>query len=208
MQLQIERLNLQDYLACTVVIDYDHPLVRQKSLELSEDIQNEIAKVRAIYEYVRDALAHSGDIQATEVSCRASDVLKIGHGICCAKSHALAALLRAVAIPAGFSYQFLRSEDDDPDSELIVHGLNAIYLSSLERWIRVDARGNKPGVTAEFSIEDECLAWPVRPEFEEWDDPVVYAQPWTEVVNLLQACHTRAELWTHWPTMSRIRITQ
>jgi transglutaminase-like putative cysteine protease len=208
MQLEIECPNLQDYLACTAAIDYDHPLIRQKSLELSGNIQDEIAKARTIYEYVRDALAHSGDIQATEVPCTASEVLKIGHGICCAKSHLLAALLRAVGIPTGFCYQFLREDENRPDSDLIVHGLNAVYLSSFDLWIRLDARGNKPGVTAEFSIEHEHLAWPVRPEFEEWDDPVVYAQPWPEVVNLLQSCRTRAELWTYWPTMSGMRMSQ
>jgi len=36
------------------------------------------------------------------VTCKASDVLIYGTGYCYAKSHLLAALLRANAIPAGF----------------------------------------------------------------------------------------------------------
>ena len=36
-------------------------------------------------------------------------------------------------------------------------------------WIRLDARGNKENVHAEFSIEEEHLAFPVRNEFGEVD---------------------------------------
>ena len=33
----------------------------------------------------------------------------------------------------------------------------------------VDARGNRPGVDARFSLTDEALAFPIRPEFGELD---------------------------------------
>lgn len=45
-------------------------------------------------EYVRDKVSHSADINEDILTCAASEVLKAGHGICFAKAHLLAALLR------------------------------------------------------------------------------------------------------------------
>lgn len=58
-----------------------------------------------------------------EVTCRASEVLKEGHGLCFAKSNLLAVLLRFMDIPVGFCYQTLVHEDG-----FVLHGLNAAYL--------------------------------------------------------------------------------
>lgn len=70
----------------------------------------------------------------------------------------LAALLRANGIPAGFSYQRL-TLGDTPDSGYCIHALNTVYISSLKKWIRLDARGNKEGVNAGFSVGEEKLAF-------------------------------------------------
>ena len=79
------------------------------------------------YEYVRDMISHSADISADTVTCSASEVLKAGHGICFAKSHLLAAILRSKSVPAGFCYQKLIL-DDETAPVLIYHGLNGVYL--------------------------------------------------------------------------------
>ena len=94
-------------------------------------------------------------------------------GWCFAKSHLLAALLRANGIPAGLCYQRLRREDGDG---FTLHGLNAVYLPEIG-WYRIDARGNKPGVAAQFCPPEEVLAWPVQSDGEIdlpeiWPDPV------------------------------------
>lgn len=58
------------------------------------------------------------------------------------------------AIPTGFCYQkFIL--DDEAASRLIYHGLNGVYIQDYKKWIRLDARGNKTGVNAQFSIENE-----------------------------------------------------
>lgn len=44
------------------------------------------------------------------VTWRASDVLRRGTGLCFAKAHLLAALLRAVGVPCGLCYQVLRCD--------------------------------------------------------------------------------------------------
>ena len=64
------------------------------------------------YEYVRDNNSLSADINEDVLTCTASEVLEVGHGICFAKSHLLAALLRAKSIPTGFCYQKLILDDE------------------------------------------------------------------------------------------------
>lgn len=67
----------------------------------------------------------------------------------------------------------------------VLHGLTAFHLASADRWIRLDARGNKGGVGARFSLNGEHLAWPVDPSQGEIDYPVVDASPHPTVVSAL-----------------------
>jgi transglutaminase-like putative cysteine protease len=212
MKLILETFDIQAYLRCTDILDYDHPTLQQLKHDLAQAGQDGLETARTLYEYVRDNIAHSTDIDASTVTCTASDVLAAGHGICCSKSHLLAALLRANEIPAGICYQKLRTDEDDPESDLILHCLNAIYLHSLDKWIRVDARGNKANgsnsrVDAQFSTGNEQLAWPVRRELGEGEDLVIYANPWPEVVYALQTSRTRTELYTVLQTLWTPEIT-
>lgn len=46
----------------------------------------------------------------------------------------------------------------------MVHALNTVYVDDEAGWLRVDARGNKEGVDAQFSLDGERLAFAVRPE--------------------------------------------
>ncbi len=74
---------------------------------LATGSDNRIAVARRCFEWVRDKIRHSRDSGLQPVTCTASDVLRIGSGYCYAKSHLLAALLRANGIPAGLCYQRL-----------------------------------------------------------------------------------------------------
>ena len=93
------------------------------------------------------------------VTLKASEVLQHGTGFCYAKSHLLAALLRANGIPAGLCYQ--RLSVNDTGAPWCLHGLNAVFLEDIG-WYRCDARGNRPGVTAAFTPPVERLAFAVR----------------------------------------------
>ena len=44
-----------------------------------------------------------------------------------------------------------------------------MYIEDLDRWIRVDARGNKQNIHAEFRLDGENLAYPIRLEYGEID---------------------------------------
>ena len=190
--------DINEYLKCDEVIDFYYNDVSKLADQLYSESESETEFVKMAYEYVRDMISHSADISADTVTCSASEVLKAGHGICFAKSHLLAAILRSKSVPAGFCYQKLIL-DDETAPVLIYHGLNGVYLREYGKWIRLDARGNKPGVNAQFSIDSEMLAFPIRPEKGEVDVPVIYADPDTEIVKTLQSYGLRSELWDNLP---------
>ncbi|MEW8276262.1 MAG: transglutaminase family protein, partial [Candidatus Thiodiazotropha taylori] len=114
---------------------------------------------------------------------------------CYAKSHLLAALLRANGIPAGLCYQRLTIEDDKPP--FCLHGLNAVYLPEFG-WYRIDARGNKEGVEAQFTPPREQLAFPVVVQGEA-DFSEVWSEPLMEVVRLLTESETYQEVADNLP---------
>ena len=81
----------------------------------------------------------------------------------------LAALLRADGVSSGISYQYLTRVDEDESEGIIIHALNTVFISALNKWIRLDARGNKENVHADFSLEEERLAFPIRSHMGEID---------------------------------------
>ena len=95
---------INDYLASTDIINCDNSSIRTKSVSLTRSCQTVTDKAKVLFEFVRDTISHSFDIKNSEVTFVASDVLELGHGICFAKSHLLAAMNRAVGIPTGFCY--------------------------------------------------------------------------------------------------------
>ena len=185
MELIPESGNLDDYLKETEEIDYSHRLIREKAVELKENSRDETEYVKAAFEFVRDNIFHSWDIQSSRVTRKASEVLLYGEGICYAKANLLCALLRHQGVPAGFCYQKL-TLGDTPDSGYAIHALNGVYLHSRNKWIRLDARGNKAGVDAQFSMDEEKLAFPVRAHYDEMDYPTIYVSPNKQTMAVLR----------------------
>ncbi|MDQ1012351.1 transglutaminase-like putative cysteine protease [Streptomyces sp. V4I23] len=198
MELIQQVPELSAYLAADAAIDHGHPRVRETAAQLRADHPDAYSYAKAAYEFVRDAIPHSADSGDRRVTWRASDVLALGTGICHAKSHALAALLRAEGIPTALCYQRLT---DDDGSNPMVHGLVAIPLPGASGWARQDPRGNIPGVVdAQFSTNGERLAWPVRPECSEVDYPILFAAPHPAVLTALRTASDRPALWRTLPT--------
>lgn len=191
--------SIHEYIKEDDVIDYSNEVITRLADSLFQTVDNEIEYIKTAYEYVRDNISHSADINEDLITCTASEVLRAGHGICFAKSHLLAALLRCKSIPAGFCYQKLIL-DDEAAPVLIYHGLNGVYIREYEKWIRPDARGNKEGVNAQFSIDKEQLAFPIRPQKGEVDSFIVYPDPDAKVLKKLRENRTRTELWDDLPT--------
>jgi transglutaminase-like putative cysteine protease len=182
-------MDLAPFLSSSDTIDHDHPSVRELAKSLLRD--GRLATVQATYALVRDDFPHSFDIAGAEVSVAASDVVRYGHGICFAKSHLLAALLRANSIPAGLCYQKFARDDQGP-AKTYLHGLNAVWLDG--SWRRLDARGNRPSTEGPFDPARERLAYTVDPARGERDYRSVFAEPLPCVLVALRSSCTVADL--------------
>jgi Transglutaminase-like superfamily len=144
---------------------------------------------------VRDNVQHSTDCEIPTVTCSASEVLAHRVGFCFAKSHLLAALLRARGIPAALCYQRLAL--DERGSVFCLHGLVAVFLPR-HGWCRIDARGDKAGVTMDFCPPTERLAFtPQLPG--EMDIPTRFADALPEVIATLRRCRTADEVAANLP---------
>lgn len=265
--------SIEAYLACDQLINYESPEVSGLAEKLRLKDGDEISAVKKAYEYVRDSFPHTFDVNAEGVACSASDVIKLGHGVCYAKAHLLAALLRYAGIPAGICYQRLcletpadasskavpdvcglsESEQSQklsatsstkaqvvtvrpetqsvmdnletqsvtdsaeclscldhegppnanctkPRTRLVLHAVNAVYLKSLNKWVRMDVRGNTNGVNAQFSVEHEQLAFKIHPQFDEEDGLVIYSKTPASVAHALSSSKTAQQLKENLPS--------
>jgi transglutaminase-like putative cysteine protease len=183
---------MDEFLRSTEVIDWQHPAVRERAEVLRAGPAGPEALARRCFEWVRDEIQHSGDFGLTPVTCAASEVLRQGSGYCYAKSHLLAALLRANGLPSGFCYQRLSLDDDG--RRFCLHGFNAVLLPDVG-WYRADARGNRAGIDAQFAPPIERLAFQATLPGE-MDSPKVWADPIPVVVEALRA-YSQAEVLAH-----------
>ena len=191
---------MKEYLEATEIIDWQHPDIVNLASRLARGKAEPVAIAKACFEWVRDEVKHSCDYQMNPVTCIASEVLQHRTGYCYAKSHLLAALLRANQIPAGFCYQHLSVFDDG--MPFCLHGLNAVYLPE-HGWYRIDARGNKQDVDAQFTPPQERLAFKLN-FAEEIDSDLVFAQPLDVVVQALQKYQQWDQLLANLPDLESI----
>jgi transglutaminase-like putative cysteine protease len=183
------------YLQSSDYIDWQHPTVLIKAMELASGATDRNEVVRRCFELVRDDIHHSWDYRQNPVTCRASDVLLQGTGYCYAKSHLLAALLRANRIPAGLCYQRLSIGDSGPP--YCLHGLNAVWLEG-HGWYRIDARGNKQGIDAQFWPPVDRLAFVINDSLEA-DLPEIRPEPLPVVIRVLTEYATVEEVYANLP---------
>ncbi len=186
---------MREYLESSDYIDWKTPAVLEKAKSFADGADNAETIAERCFIFVRDRIKHSWDYKCGPVTCKASDVLKYGTGYCYAKSHLLAALLRANGIPAGLCYQRLTISNDL--TPFCLHGLNAVYLENYG-WYRIDARGNREGVSAQFCPPIERLAFPII-SVGEADLPEIWAKPLLPVLEVLQTKKTYKEVADNLP---------
>lgn len=183
------------FLEATAIIDWRHPSVLARARELARDATDPAGVARRCFEWVRDEIKHSADHGLKPVTCSASEVLLEGSGFCYAKSHLLAALLRANGLPAGLCYQ--RLSLDGGGAPFCLHGLNGVWLPDTG-WYRIDPRGNRRDIDAQFAPPVERLAFSIIAPGEV-DLPEIWPQPLPIVVAALRAHHTTDTLAEHLP---------
>ncbi len=179
----VRPVSVTPYLACSPVIACTHPAIRSRARELIRGTSTEFEQIQRMYTYVRDGIYHSVDAGQSKLIWKTPQVIVAGHALCFMKSHLFVSLCRSVGIPAGLCYQRLKTEN----GTYVLHGLSAVWIDDHERWVRLDPRGNKPGVDAQFNPDgDERIAFPNMEDPAEWLDPHIYPEPWEAVMHLLK----------------------
>ncbi len=191
---------MKKYLKPSLYIDWESSEISALAESLSAGLSVEEDIAKNCFEWVRDNIKHSADYKLNPVTCKASEVLKYKTGYCYAKSHLLAALLRANGIPTGLCYQRLSVDDGAP---YCLHGLNAVFLKN-HGWYRIDARGNRKGINAQFSPPHEKLAFPINLK-NEADLPEIWHEPLSVIVSVLEKCETYAEVYNNLPDIELIK---
>ena len=183
------------FLEETDIIDFSNKNIKNLAEKLSSRDKTDIETAKNCFEYVRDEINHTGDYKDNITTCKASDVLKYKTGWCYAKSHLLAALLRANNIPTGFCYQRL-SCSEYKKNIYCLHGLNAIHLKDYG-WFKIDARGNKEDVNAQYNPPKEKLAFELQEN--EFNLPEIYSEPLNVIIKTLHKYKTYKEMVNNFP---------
>jgi transglutaminase-like putative cysteine protease len=203
-----ESTDLGRYLEDTITIDWQTPEVVAKAKQLLEDAETPESRATRLFEFVRDEISHSQDIETEAQTCRASEVLREGTGLCYAKSHLLAGLLRIAGFPTGFCY--VRLSDAERPGRFVLHGFNSVYWSASERWIFLDARGggredssdarSRTPRCTEFRTEAPwSLAYPPDLGAGESHLPYIYRRPAKRIIDLLDRAPSLAAVVRNLP---------
>jgi len=160
------------FLSPTRFIDSDHPDVVGYALESVRAMRDPIDQARALYLAVRDDFRY--EFQAIEFkpeTFKASEVLKSKGTFCLPKAILLAAVARAIGIPARLGFADVRNHLAPPGL-LDVLGTDIFYFHGFtelkleERWVKA---------TPAFNIE-LCDRFGVKPlEFDGRHDSVFHA---------------------------------
>lgn len=136
-------------LAATAFIDCGHPAVRAFAHVTAGSAGDERSRAVKLYYSVRDSVRY--DPYGIDLSVRglcASGVLESGRGWCVNKAVLLAAVCRAVGIPARLGYADVRNHLSTErlrramqSDEYYYHGYTSIYLDG--RWVKATPAFNR-----------------------------------------------------------------
>jgi transglutaminase-like putative cysteine protease len=182
-------MNTDVYLQACPYVDWHHESVLAQAALLSQGKHDIYSVTQSCFEFVRDEIKHSWDYRTNRVTVTASEALEQGSGFCYSKSHLLAALLRANAIPTAIVYQRVQL---DQTPSYCLHALNAVCLPEYG-WYRLDARGNTADIDAQFTPPVEKLAIELF-GLGEFFLEGLFASPLPCVTNLLESCDSVEEV--------------
>jgi transglutaminase-like putative cysteine protease len=96
---------LKNFLEPSPVVDCDNPVVRNTAIEVTAGKKDDIEKAVALFYFVRDTISYTIYLDKYLAEhFRASNTLALKQGYCVQKAVLLAALARAVGIPAGIGF--------------------------------------------------------------------------------------------------------
>ena len=135
-------MDIDRYLTATFFIDCEHAAIKEKSRELTENIEGAKEKSIRLFYFVRDEIRYNIYTPRPDDSdFKASHVLTIGEGYCVQKAVLLVGLARAARI--GARLRFAEIQNHLTPEEMIKkrgskifpwHGLADLYIN--ERWVK------------------------------------------------------------------------
>lgn len=191
---------MRKYLESSNYIDWKSESVFEFASLLSSECSSREQIVESCFKYVRDQIEHSLDFKRNPVTCKASDVLKEKTGFCFAKSHLLAALLRANGIPCALVYQRIALGEER--NVFYWHGLNAVFLEG-HGWYKLDPRGLKSGLESNFTPPIESLPFSSL-KSGEYIHREYWAEPSDQIISLLESSQSYLEVIERLPSIKLI----
>lgn len=126
------------WLGETNYIDFRHPNVAQKTLELTSGLSRDTEKARAVFDFVSTQIKFG--FARGFWDNKASDVLASGRGYCNTKSTLFVALLRACSIPARQVFVDIDARVltgiTSPGTTYVDHSYVDVFLG---KWVATDA---------------------------------------------------------------------
>ena len=129
------------YLRPTPTIDCDTESVKEKAQNLTKGQEEVIEKAKSLFYFVRDEIKYNPYVLIDRIEYyRASRILDIGEGFCIQKAVLLAALTRAVGIPARLRFADIRNHllpdklRELAGTNLLLHGYNDLYIEG--KWTK------------------------------------------------------------------------
>jgi transglutaminase-like putative cysteine protease len=134
--------DIERYLRSSPTIDSDNDFIKQKAVALTKSEQTAADKAKRLFYWVRDIIKYNPLVpMEIFVDYRASKTLKRGEGFCVEKAAVLAALARAVGIPARLHLADIRNHlVSDRLREVMgtnlfsYHGYTELYISG--KWVK------------------------------------------------------------------------
>lgn len=183
------------YLEDSELYNFNFPPFIDTCNEIQNISTSELLLIENIYKFNRDNIKHTVNTNKKNVPITSSDVIFHKHGICCAKANLFSAMLRYFKIPVGFCYQKIKSNNQ---YSFDLHGLNAVYLSEYDKWIRMDVGGVDIEKESVFSFDEEQISYKVDPRLGEIDHKTIFAKPILTVIEVMKKSKNTEELWTNW----------
>ncbi|MDD1776680.1 MAG: transglutaminase family protein [Candidatus Helarchaeota archaeon] len=161
--------DLEEYLCPTPYIDIKSKIVVNLANELVAKQENAVEKAKALFYWTRDKIIYDPYTFSTfKMDYKASRIIRKHKGWCVQKAIVLAALARAVGIPARLHFADIRNYQITPKLKkemgtdlFIFHGYTELYLN---KWVKA---------TPAFNIE-LCQKFGHKPvEFDGVNDAIL-----------------------------------
>ncbi|MBA7518263.1 hypothetical protein ES705_10332 [subsurface metagenome] len=136
--------NFDKFLQPTEFFDFNKKFVREKAFEITEGLETEKEKAKALFYWVRDEIKYNmhAYIPSMKANFKASVTLRRKNGFCVSKSVLLSSFARAIGIPASIHLVDLINHkisqkiiDFMGTNVMHYHGYSELYLNN--KWVKL-----------------------------------------------------------------------